>query len=147
MSRGNPSFDQILRQLRESRGLSRRELAVTIGRSPQFIGALEADLSKKPSVETLRSLVIALSLMPAERYRLIDALLEVDQRLQAKTEYSSADVVPFLQVIVNSGRPVSQDDLSKLMAVQGTLPHIMSPQTVVSILSDLQSDMTETEKK
>ena len=60
-------FAKVLKQYRERAGLTRAELAGRIGKSPQFVGALEhIESPKTPSLETLKKLICVLA-EPSQR--------------------------------------------------------------------------------
>ncbi len=58
------SFGQYLRQLRESRGLTLRGLAESVGIEPGYLSRIERDDVPPPSEEKLRPLALALGQDP-----------------------------------------------------------------------------------
>ena len=74
MKGGAPgSFGAQLRSLRAAAGFTQEELATIAGLSVHAVSALERGQRRRPHLETVRSLAIALDLPPSDR----DALVQI----------------------------------------------------------------------
>lgn len=68
------SFAAMLRDLREARSLTQRELAAAAGLSVDAVSALERGRRTRPQPHTVRSLTSALQLRDADRVALLSTL-------------------------------------------------------------------------
>lgn len=59
-------FDQVLRELREKKGLTQEELAFKAKVTPGYVAQLELSMRKNPSLDVVRRLARALGVRLAE---------------------------------------------------------------------------------
>lgn len=71
---GVRTFGELLRELRETAGLTQEQLAERAGLTPHGISALERGLRSRPYPHTVQSLAAALNLSPDLRQQLIDSV-------------------------------------------------------------------------
>lgn len=88
-TRPNGSFPKILEDLRRKRGLSGKEVGKALGKSHQYISALESGgpRGRVPSVSTLRDLVLTLCRMPGA-----DAKQVLDMEAAVPLIFSALDL-------------------------------------------------------
>ena len=89
-------FGLLLRRARESAGLTLEELAAKSGLTPNAIGALERGERRYPYPATVRALIAALELPPAERTALTASVPKRGDRKDVNPSTLPAPLVPLI---------------------------------------------------
>ena len=88
------TFGARLKALREAAGFTQEELATIAGLSVHAVSALERGLRRRPQVETVRALSLALELTAAARDALIGDARERSAETPAPSSWASLPLSP-----------------------------------------------------